>query len=73
LGGGIRIRDPESGSAIRKNAGSGSVSESMRIRNPVHIILELANKFGLAIDKNTLKEMTFSKAKFNIQPVICLS
>jgi hypothetical protein len=24
----------------------------------LHIILELANKFGLAIDKNTLKNMT---------------
>jgi len=28
----------------------------------LHIILELANKFGLTIDKNILKEMTFSKA-----------
>jgi hypothetical protein len=30
----IRIRDPESGSAIRKNAGYGSISWSMRIRIP---------------------------------------
>ncbi len=37
-GSGIRIRDPESGSAIRRNAGSGSGIririKSMRIRNP---------------------------------------
>jgi hypothetical protein len=36
----------------------------------LHIILELANKFGLAIDKNTLKEMTFSKAIKILQSVL---
>jgi len=36
----------------------------------LHIILELANKFGLAIDKNTLKNMTFSKAIKILQSVL---
>jgi hypothetical protein len=36
----------------------------------LHIILELANKFGLAIDKNTLKEMTFSKAIKILQSIL---
>jgi hypothetical protein len=36
----------------------------------LHIILELANKFGLAIDKNTLKNMTFSKAINILQSVL---
>jgi hypothetical protein len=36
----------------------------------LHIILELANKFGLAINKNTLKEMTFSKAIKILQSIL---
>ena len=36
----------------------------------LHIILELANKFGLAIDKNTLRNMTFSKAIKILQSVL---
>jgi hypothetical protein len=36
----------------------------------LHIILELVNKFGLTIDKNILKEMTFSKAIKILQSIL---
>ncbi len=34
------------------------------------IILELTNKFGLTVDKNILKEMTFSKAIKILQSIL---
>jgi hypothetical protein len=47
-----------------------AAKQKKNVKLILHIILELANKFGLAIDKNTLKEMTFSKAIKILQSVL---